>query len=190
MTKILTSQEQKKLLRIARDSIRRAVNKQPPSPIDLKSLPPALQKEGATFVTLTIGGQLRGCIGTLQASQPLALDVAEHAIAAALEDYRFPPVSPEELDLIEIEISRLTPAQPLDYESLQDLPKMLKPHIDGVVLRNGFQHATFLPQVWGKLPDPEEFLSHLCLKMGAPADEWRRHKLDVSLYQVEEFKEE
>jgi AmmeMemoRadiSam system protein A len=110
-------------------------------------------------------------------------------VAAALQDYRFPPVPLEELPEIEIEISRLTTPQPLEYADATDLVSALRPGVDGVTLRDGWRRATFLPQVWEKLPDPEMFLSHLCDKMGAAPDLWRRKKLDVSIYQVEEFHE-
>jgi len=115
--------------------------------------------------------------------------VREHAIAAALQDYRFPPVQPEELGSIEIEVSRLTRPQPLPYDGPADLIAKLRPGVDGVILQDGFRRATFLPQVWEKIPAPEQFLSELCLKMGAPADLWRRKPLEVSTYQVEEFHE-
>jgi AmmeMemoRadiSam system protein A len=110
-------------------------------------------------------------------------------MAAALQDYRFPPVQPDELPEIQIEISRLTLPQTLEYEAPQDLPKRLRPGFDGVTLREGMHRATFLPQVWEKLPDPEVFLSHLCQKMGASPDLWRYRKLQVQVYQVEEFHE-
>jgi AmmeMemoRadiSam system protein A len=110
-------------------------------------------------------------------------------VAAALQDYRFPPVSPEELDNIQIEISRLTPLVPVEFENPEDLPNHLRQNIDGVVLRDGIRRATFLPQVWEKLPDAVMFLNHLCQKMGAPPDLWRRKKLDAWIYQVEEFHE-
>jgi AmmeMemoRadiSam system protein A len=138
---------------------------------------------------LTVHGQLRGCIGALESYQPLAQDVREHAAAAALEDPRFPPVSERELNGIEIEVSRLTRPNPLDYKDAEDLLSKLQPHVDGVVLRDTFRRATFLPQVWEKIPDPAEFLNNLCYKMGASPDLWRRKHLDVLTYQVEEFRE-
>jgi AmmeMemoRadiSam system protein A len=141
-------------------------------------------------VTLTIQGRLRGCIGGLQASQPLALDVQEHAAAAASQDYRFPPVTPEEVGQLEIEISRLSPSRELLYTDADDLLAKLRPAVDGVVLRRGMQRATFLPQVWEKIPNPADFLTQLCYKMGAPGDLWRREHLQVLTYQVEEFKEQ
>jgi AmmeMemoRadiSam system protein A len=185
----LTGQERAILLDIARQAIRTVVNGLEMPAIVLPDLPPALGENGASFVTLTIASQLRGCIGTLEAYQPLALDVQEHAVAAAAQDYRFPPVSPQEEPLLEIEISRLTPTQLLEYNDWQDLLVKLRPGIDGVLLRDGTRRATFLPQVWEKVPQPEEFLTHLCYKMGASGDCWREKKLDVFTYQVEEFKE-
>jgi hypothetical protein len=113
--------------------------------------------------------------------------VREHAVAAALQDYRFPPVSPDELAEIDIEISRLTPIQALDYNTPEDLLKCLQPGVDGVVLKYAGRRATFLPQVWEKIPDPAVFLSYLCQKMGAPFDLWKHKKLEVFIYRVEEF---
>jgi AmmeMemoRadiSam system protein A len=157
--------------------------------LNLEKLTPALRTEGASFVTLTIGGQLRGCIGALEPYQPLAEDVREHTVGAALEDPRFPPVSREEVDRIEIEISRLTLPKALEYTHAEDLVTRLRPHLDGVILRDGFRRATFLPQVWEKIPDKAEFLDNLCYKMGEPPDTWRRKHLDVQTYEVEEFRE-
>ncbi len=190
-TETLTLEERRQLLQLARQSIEQAVcGKGGPLP-DLDSLPPALRENGVCFVTLTLpGGDLRGYIGGLEASQPLALDVWEHAAAAALDDYRFLPVRPEEVSLLHIEISRLTPPEPLEYEHPGDLPNLLHPNVDGVVLHDGFRRATFLPQVWEKIPDPCIFISHLCQKMGAASDIWRRRKLQVEIYHVEEFQEE
>jgi hypothetical protein len=157
--------------------------------LDLFLYPERLRAFGVTFVTLTRKGNLRGCIGALEAYQPLAEDVREHAIAAALSDYRFPPVREDELDELEIEISRLTPPRPLIYQKPEELLSVLRPHIDGVTLMDGFKRATFLPQVWEKLPDKERFLQHLCQKMGAKPDLWREKILQVQTYQVEEFRE-
>ncbi len=185
----LSFDEKRTLLQIARRSMIEAVSREKVTPIQLENLPARLQQDGASFVTLTKEGELRGCIGTLEAYQPLALDVQEHAIAAALEDYRFNPVTPGELDQIEMEISWLSEPQDIDYDKPDSLPDHLRPGVDGVILQDGFRKATFLPQVWQQLPDPKYFLSHLCQKMGASADLWRRRKLQVKIYQVEEFNE-
>jgi AmmeMemoRadiSam system protein A len=189
MTEKLNEAEQGILLRIAREALESAVKINPLLEIDLALLPPTLQELGASFVTLTIDDRLRGCIGTLEAYQPLAIDVQEHAVAAALQDPRFPTVQPPELPHIQIEVSALTPKVPLHYEDPQDLINQLKPNVDGVVLQDGFRKATFLPQVWKQLPTTHEFLSHLCLKMGAPANLWQRKPLKVFTYQVQEFHE-
>ena len=189
MTGPLNRTEQEQLLKIARQTLKDSVNGLPLPELPLAELPPSLSAVGASFVTLTIAGQLRGCIGALQAYQPLAKDVQEHAMAAALQDFRFPQVSPMELRAIEIEVSVLTPAKPLEYDGAADLVQKLKPGEDGVVLADGHRRATFLPQVWDSLPTPEEFLSHLCLKMGAPSNLWKKKNLDISIYHVQEFHE-
>jgi len=189
MPNSLTPEERQFLLKLARQAISHAVQNKPLPPLDKSQLSPALLEPGAVFVTLTRRGELRGCIGALEAYQPLVDDVREHAVAAALDDFRFPPVRPDELADLHIEISRLTVPQPLDYDNPADLPRRLRPGVDGVILRDGFRRATFLPQVWDKIPDPERFLEHLCQKMGAAPDVWRQKKLAVQVYQVEEFEE-
>jgi len=186
----LTLNEQKILLRIAREAIEHAVRGGKIIPQNPSTLSPSLREKGASFITLTINRQLRGCIGALEAYQPLADDVREHAVAAALEDPRFPPVSEDELSRIQIEISRLTRPVPLDYTDADDLLSKLRPHVDGIILKDGYsRHATFLPQVWEKIPNPPEFLNNLCYKMGGRDDLWRTKHLDVLVYQVEEFHE-
>ncbi|MCB2210441.1 AmmeMemoRadiSam system protein A [bacterium] len=189
MTKTLDQNEQEILLQIAREALESSVRTGSLPQINLSSMPPSLQKDGASFVTLTISGKLRGCIGALEAYQPLARDVQEHAMAAALQDYRFPNVRPGELDSINIEVSVLTPRSPLDYDGPDDLINKLRPGVDGVVLQDGPRKATFLPQVWDQLPNPEQFLSQLSLKMGAAADVWRKKPVKVFSYQVQEFQE-
>lgn len=185
----LTLEEQKMLLRLAREAMEHGVRGEKLPPLDLSSLTDHLREDGASFVTLTTHGQLRGCIGALEPYQPLAQDVREHAAAAALEDPRFSPVRERELNAIEIEVSRLTRPIPLDYTDADDLLSKLRPHVDGVILHDAFHRATFLPQVWEKIPDPVEFLENLCYKMGASPDLWRKKHLDVLTYQVEEFRE-
>ena len=189
MQEKLTIEEQQILLRLAREAIERGVKGDELPPLDESLLPPYLCEEGSSFITLTLHGELRGCIGSLEPYQSLAKDVREHAIAAALKDPRFPPVQAEELSGIKIEISRLTRPIPLDYKDAEDLLSKLCPHVDGVILRDGSHRSTFLPQVWEKISDPAEFLSNLCYKMGANPDLWKSKHLDVFIYQVEEFHE-
>jgi AmmeMemoRadiSam system protein A len=186
----LTHEEKDLLLKLARHSVELAVSGRRLPVLELENYSPALQEFGASFVTLTEDGELRGCIGALEPYQPLVQDVCEHAAAAATEDYRFQPVRPREVSQLKIEISRLTPQVPLPYERPEDLPRLLHPGVDGVVVRDGMHRATFLPQVWEKVADPAEFLSHLCLKMGAAPSTWQKKVLQVSIYHVEEFQEE
>jgi AmmeMemoRadiSam system protein A len=185
----LSPEEKQILLKLARLSLEAGVRGQPlPSP-DPAGLTLALMSDGASFVTLTVDGELRGCIGALEPYQSLAADVCEHAVAAALEDYRFPPVRESELAGIQIEVSRLTIPTPLEYQDPSDLLARIRPGVDGVILRDGIRRATFLPQVWEKIPNPAAFLANLCYKMGAAPDTWKRKHLDVLVYQVEEFHE-
>jgi uncharacterized protein len=185
----LTDTDRSYLLSLARQSIENYINGASLPPLELSSLSPLLREQGASFVTLTYKGYLRGCVGALEPYQSLVEDVREHAIAAAFQDYRFPPVQAKEIKDIEIEISYLTRPEILKYENPTELLEILKPNIDGVVIRDGMRRATFLPQVWEKIPDTEEFLEQLCMKMGSPADLWRKKKLVVMIYQVEEFHE-
>ena len=190
MQEKLTRDEQQILLRLAREAMERGVRGEELPRLDLNALPSSLREEGSSFVTLTMHDQLRGCIGGLEAYQPLAEDVREHAVGAALQDPRFVPVREHELDQIQIEVSRLTRPVPLEYTDADDLLAKLRPHVDGVILRGGLhQRATFLPQVWEKIEDPAEFLDNLCYKMGLDPDLWRRRHFEVLTYQVEEFHE-
>ncbi len=189
MQEKLTIEEQKTLLHLAREAMERGVKGEELPPLDETLLTPGLREEGSSFITLTEHSQLRGCIGSLEPYQSLAADVCEHAVAAALHDPRFPPVSKEELNGIKIEVSRLTRPVLLEYKDANDLLSRLCPHVDGIILRDGFHRATFLPQVWEKIPDPADFLGNLCYKMGADPDLWRRKHLDVLTYKVEEFHE-
>jgi uncharacterized protein len=186
----LSDLDKKVLLKLARQTIELAAGSLPLQVLNLMEYSTILRENGASFVTLTKNRALRGCIGALEPYQPLVQDVCEHAAAAALQDPRFPPVRKQEVSLLQIEISRLTFPQPLEYASPDELPLRLRPGVDGVILRDGMRRATFLPQVWEQLPSPQEFLSHLCQKMGSSSSLWRQKVLRVSIYQVEEFSEE
>ena len=186
----LTPDERGTLLRLARQGLEHAVRREPLPALERGTLTPRLLGPGASFVTLTLRvGELRGCIGALEPYQPLADDVREHAAAAALEDPRFPPVIPAELDGIAIEVSCLTVPSKLDYKTPEDLLTRLRPGVDGVLLRDGYRRATYLPQVWEKIPGKVDFLNSLCQKMGLPPGAWQKRHLDVLLYAVEEFHE-
>ena len=188
----LTHDEQQILLSLARASIRAAVLGEPLPGNLLADLPPSLFQPAACFVTLLGAdtGELRGCTGVLRAQLPLVEEVIRTAAQTALCDPRFPPVSPEELDALRIEISVLTTPQPLEYSSPDEIPERLRPGIDGVTLiHRGLHRATFLPQVWDKIADPIEFLDRLSMKMGLPPGAWRRPGIAVEIYQVQEFGE-
>jgi len=141
------------------------------------------------FVTLTLDGRLRGCIGSLTGAEPIKDGVRSNALKAAFHDPRFPPLKVSELDRIHVEVSILTEPAPLRYEGPEDLVSMLRPGEDGVILRKGRASATFLPQVWKQLPSHDDFLSRLCVKAGLSSDAWRKEKLDVLVYQVRYFEE-
>ncbi|HIE11579.1 MAG TPA: AmmeMemoRadiSam system protein A [Kiritimatiellae bacterium] len=168
----LPSPEQRRLLDIARSSLRSGLSSGRPAEVHLETLPPRLREPRATFVTLEKNHELRGCIGSLQPSRPLARDVAHNAYAAAFRDPRFPPLRADELSALEIHISILSPLEPLQFKSEDDLLLQLRPHLDGVLLADGFYQGTFLPSVWESLSDPRSFLTHLKLKAGLPADHW------------------
>ena len=149
----------------------------------------SFQASCGTFVTLKHKGRLRGCIGSLSASDPLAEGVRRNAINAAFHDPRFSPLTEKELGQVEIEVSVLTEPQPLLFSDPEDLLRKLRPNVDGLIIRQGHASATFLPQVWEQLSKKEDFLGHLCLKAGLPRDAWKRGKLEVSTYQVQYFEE-
>jgi AmmeMemoRadiSam system protein A len=147
---------------------------------------PALHSPGATFVTLRLGGELRGCVGTLAAERALGDDVRVHALAAAFRDSRFEPLRVEEFAELEIEVSLLEPAQPVAARTEAEAHQALRPGVDGVLLEWRGRSATFLPQVWEQLPLPAEFLNALKRKAGLAADFWH-HDLRLSRYRVRKF---
>jgi AmmeMemoRadiSam system protein A len=148
----------------------------------------ALDRPGATFVTLTRDGELRGCIGTLEAHRPLGEDVRENAVAAAFRDPRFPPLTEEELPATRVEVSLLTAPQTLTFAGEADALAQLRPQVDGVVLMHDCHRATFLPQVWDSLPEPRQFLAQLKRKAGLPPDFWD-DAMTLARYQVTKWKE-
>ena len=172
------------LLRLARNAIAERLDV---APIAGDEDLPELHAPGASFVTLTQQGRLRGCIGTLEAYRPLALDVAENARAAAFRDPRFAPLSAAEFAQTRVEVSLLSPPQAWPVQDEDDACARLQPGIDGLILQAGARRATFLPQVWESLPDPRAFLQQLKQKAGLPADYWGG---DIALqrYQVQKWK--
>lgn len=168
----LTKEHGQRLLELAKSSIQHGLQTGKPLTINLADYPIELQEQRATFVTLHLNHQLRGCIGVLEAVRPLAEDIAENAFSAAFKDSRFPPLEAREFNDLDIHLSLLTPAEPVSFSSEQDLLAQLQPGIDGLILQNGFRRATFLPSVWETLPKPEQFLRHLKQKAGLAPDYW------------------
>ena len=158
--------------------------------IDTKALLekyPPLAQQRATFVTLSLDGRLRGCIGSLVAHRTLLDDLIHNAKSAAFEDPRFYPLTPEEFKKVVIEISLLSPPEPLLYDSIEDLKSKVSVGIDGIILQKEGKRATFLPQVWEQLPTFEHFFSHLCQKAGLSPNCLEHHP-DIWRYRVEKIK--
>ena len=172
------------LLQLARDSILYHLEQGRPLPVDCKAYPEHLRVHRASFVTLHLQRQLRGCIGTLEAYQPLVVDVANNAQAAAFSDPRFPPLSSAEYPYLDIHISILSPPEPMCFSSEHDLLAQLRPNVDGLILKAGRHRGTFLPSVWESLPNPHDFLLHLKYKAGLPADYWT-DEVEVLRYTAE-----
>jgi AmmeMemoRadiSam system protein B/AmmeMemoRadiSam system protein A len=172
------------LLKLARAKIAQQFGQTVASLPDL----PWMAAPGASFVTLTQRGELRGCIGTLEAHRPLRLDVQENAVAAAFRDPRFMPLSLEEFDEIRVEVSLLSPTEAMVVVSEEHALATLRPGIDGVVFEYGHYRSTFLPQVWEQLPEPTEFLAHLKRKAGLSMDFWSE-SVRLSRYSVSKWKE-
>lgn len=149
----------------------------------------AFDQRRGTFVTLKINGQLRGCIGNLEATESVRDSVRHNAVNAAFDDYRFKPLTREEFGRVDIEISILTESRPVEYADGNELLAKLRVGIDGVILRKGSASATFLPQVWKQLPKPADFLNHLCLKAGLAASSWQQDRPGILTYQVQYFEE-
>jgi len=185
-----SAEEKKIILQLAREAIKYYLDSNlelVKEEIDVPSV--KLKQKQACFVTLTVNGELRGCVGHLEAIRPLYQDVMENAVGAAFRDDRFWPLSKEELEKIAIEVSVLSQPQVLEYKSIEELLARLKPVIDGVIIEKGEVGATYLPQVWEELRTPEVFLSSLCEKAGLAEAEWEKGTLKVSTYTVEIIEE-
>ena len=187
----LNRKEKDYLLALARESVAHYFRKGFRMDVQPKDVPTRrLTENGACFVTLHIGKDLRGCIGTLEAHRPLVMDVIDNALAAAFGDPRFHRLRPEELPKVTFSISVLGEPKPFPVKDSADLLKRLVPHRHGMILQKGYARATFLPVVWEQLPEKEEFLSHLCMKAGLAADAWRdTDGMEFQVYEAEEFSE-
>jgi AmmeMemoRadiSam system protein A len=180
----MSTEQGKTLLAIARAAIGNRLGRS----IQADEGAPWLKEPGATFVTLTQNGELRGCIGSLEAHRPLLDDVKANACAAAFRDPRFPPLTADEFDTTSVEVSLLSPMQPIQFRDEADALAQLRPGVDGIVLEYGFNRGTFLPQVWEQLPRKEEFMAHLKYKAGLPLDFWAE-SVKLHRYTVTKWKE-
>lgn len=185
-TELLSNADRATLLAVARASIQHGLHQGQALEVLPEQYPETLRPLRATFVTLEIGGQLRGCIGALAAYQPLIQDVAAHAYAAAFEDPRFAEVRADEFPQLDIHISVLSPPEPLQFASEEELLAQLRPGQDGLILHFHHCRATFLPAVWEQLPDPYVFLTQLKQKAGLPLDFWSP-ELRAERYTAEYF---
>ncbi len=136
---------------------------------------PWLGEKGAVFVTINENNSLRGCIGSIIAHQSLLDDLIQNAKSAAFSDPRFQPLRADELEKIDIEISILTPPEEVHYSSVEELKSLIRPNVDGVILKLGFNQATYLPSVWEQLPTFELFFGTLCQKAGLSSDCLKHH---------------
>lgn len=174
------------LLNLARAAIARQLGIYYPEPDCNRD--PLLSEPGATFVTLTHNGNLRGCIGSLEAKRPLSEDVMANAVNAAFHDPRFTPLQDDELNVVEVEVSLLSPVEPITFASENEALGQLRPGVDGVVLQFGQYRATFLPQVWEQLPEPRAFVARLKRKAGLPEHFWSP-EIILHRYTVTKWKE-
>jgi AmmeMemoRadiSam system protein A len=187
-SELLDASERRTLLKLARQSIEHGLSEGRAIAVDADSYPADLKAQRAAFVTLETHGTLRGCIGHLEAIQPLVRDVAENAFAAAFRDPRFPPLRPSELPLLAIEISVLSTPRSLPFATEEELLALIEPGIDGLILEEGSARGTFLPTVWDSLPEPRDFLRHLKTKAGLSPDYWSSD-IRIKRYRTESFAE-
>ncbi len=180
-----THSEQKQLLTLARESIQHGLDNGSALQVNPDDFNPHLTAPGATFVTLEKRGDLRGCIGSIEAYRPLVEDVAQNAWSAAFTDPRFSPLTSSELKHLDIEISVLTQPEDMSFDSEEDLKNQLIPGKDGLIIRDGYHRGLFLPAVWDKLPDANSFLSHLKQKAGLPQSYWSNSISCQRFYSVE-----
>lgn len=184
----LAHEDQKSCLKIARQSIKHGLEKAKALPVNTADYSSDLQQNLASFVTLHKNGELLGCIGTLEAHQPLINDISEHAYAAAFQDPRFPALQDNEYVQLDIEISVLSKPELMKIESEEDLLQQIRPDVDGLIIEFGYNRGTFLPSVWEQLPEKKEFLNHLKMKAGLPVN-WWDNAAKVSRYETFSFAE-
>jgi len=171
---LLAPKLRQQLLELAGKSIRQGLSGER-LPVRAVDYAKPLRVQRATFVTLNVERTLRGCIGTLEAKRTLVEDVAQNAYSAAFQDPRFPALTWTEFERLHVHISILSPPEPMQFSSEEDLLAQLRPDVDGLIIEEGFYRGTFLPSVWGQLREPRDFLRHLKQKAGMPPDHWSEH---------------
>ena len=181
--KILSSGDQQDLLKFAADSIEMGL-KGTQLEVDLAVCSQAMRDPGASFVTIDVRDELRGCIGSLEIKRALAIDVVKNARAAAFDDPRFGALTREEFENLDIHISILSSPETIECVSEEELVRQLRPGVDGVILEDGASRATYLPSVWEVLPDPQKFLQQLKHKAGLSLDHWSK-TMKVQRYTTE-----
>ncbi len=181
-----SAEEQNILLALARTAIEHGLAMQQELTLDLFSYSEKLRQVRASFVTLLLDNDLRGCIGSLEATRPLVSDINHNAYAAAFRDPRFSPLSQQAFKNVELSISILTPSEPMVFASEDDLLSQIQIGIDGLILSDGHHQATFLPSVWQTLPDKKDFLNHLKQKAGLKKDHWSAN-ISIARYKTFSF---
>ena len=182
----LSDEDQQTCLQIARESIKYGLQQGTALKIITRDYSGNLQQNLATFVTLHKNGELRGCIGTLEAYQPLINDIAEHAYAAAFKDPRFPALEKNEFEQLGIKISVLGKPERMTFKDEEDLLQQIRPDVDGLILEHGYNRGTFLPSVWEQVADKKEFLNHLKVKAGL-SQQWWDNAAKISRYETFSF---
>lgn len=187
---MLSQEEGRYLVELARKAIEEYLDNGEvlrPGPGDIPSK--RLTEDGACFATLHEGGELRGCIGSLEAHRPLVFDLIDNALNAAIRDPRFMPLRKSELPKVRITVSVLSRPEKIEAGSVKELLDFLIPRKHGLIIKKGVARATFLPEVWDILKTKEEFLSHLCMKAGLSPDAWRGEGIEYFFYEAQEFSE-
>jgi len=194
----LSDEDQQTCLQIARESIKYGLQQGTALKLITRDYSDNLQQNLATFVTLHKNGELRGCIGALEAYQPLINDIAEHAYAAAFKDPRFPALEKNEFEQLDpaleknefeqldIKISILGKPERMTFEDEEDLLQKIRPGVDGLILEQGHNRGTFLPSVWEQVADKKEFLNHLKVKAGL-SQQWWDNAVKISRYETFSF---
>ncbi len=166
--------QRQKVLMVAKDAIQHGLEFCEALSINPLKFPAILQEKKATFVTLNLDGNLRGCMGNLLAQESIVESVARNTFNAAFNDPRFEGLEYDEAKNLSIHISILSKSEAIHIETEQQLQQQLTPHVDGLIIKEGNRSGTFLPEVWHKIPEPEDFIRQLKRKAGLPENYWSK----------------